>query len=176
MLLAIIKQSVVYLIKNINFYFSVLFLYSFCADVRANWAVCSFIRTNIIFSNFTYFILYFIFTFFILYCLAYYYRCTASLVNGDWLVFLYRAYYLVNTPVLSLVSYIFDLAIHYFSYFVRLYQSSMITIFVYNIISGFFSANYWYPLYKRHSYFGYFRSMRQKWGEVKTEEINRLKY
>ncbi len=176
MLLAIVRQSVIYLIKNVNFYFFMLFLYSFCADVRANWAICSFIRTNIIFSNFTHFILYFIFTFFILYFLAYYFKCTRSIVNGDWLIAIYRAFYISNTPFLAIVSYIFDLAVYYFLYFFRLYSNSIIAIFFSSVISRLFSINYWYPLYKRHSYFGYFRSMRQKWGELKTEEVNRLKY
>lgn len=176
MLLAIVKQSVLYLVKNINFYFSVLFLYSFCADVRSNWAICSFIRTNIIFSNFTLFILYFIFTFVILYGLAYYFKYTRSIVNGDWLVFLYRSLYLVNVPLLSLVSYLFDVVSFYFFYFLRLYRSSFVLLFFSTFFSKLFSTHYWYPLFKRHSYFGYFRAMRQRWGEVKSEEMNRLKY
>ncbi len=176
MLLAIVKQSVLYLVKNLNFYFLVLFVYSFCADVRSNWAICSFIRTNIIFSNFVFFILYFILTFFVLYLLVYYIKYTRSIVNGDWLVLLYRSFYLFNISFLSLVSYLFDLFYFYFLYFIRVYRNSFIYLFLFSFFGKFFSVNYWYPLYKRHSYFGYFRSMRQRWGEVKTEEVNRLKY
>ncbi len=176
MLLAIVRQSFIYLIKNINFYFFMIFLYSFCADVRANWAVCSFIRTNIIFSNFLSFILYFFCTFFVLFCLVYYFRCTSSIVNSDWLVALYRAMYVSNIPFLTLVSYIFDVLANSLFYFLRVYGDSLFITAIFNFIAKFFSVNYWYPLYKRHSYFGYFRSMRQRWGEVKTEEVNRLKY
>ncbi len=176
MLLAIVKQSFLYLIRNINFYFSVLFLYSFCTDVRSNLAVCSFIRTNIIFSGFTYFLFYFIFTFFILYCIVYYVKYTCSVVNSDWLVLLYRNCYLTNVSFASLLSYLFDSFVFYFFYFLRLYRNSFVFITIYSAIVNFFSTNYWYPLYKRHSYFGYFRAMRQRWGEVKSEEVNRLKY
>lgn len=176
MLLTIVKQSILYLVKNINFYFLVLFVYSFCVDVRVNLFICSFIRTNIIFANFATFIFFFILTFFVLFILVYWFKYTCSLVNSDWLVFMYRFYYLYNISFLSLFSYIFDVVFFYFIFLYRLYKNSIFYLFFYNLFLNFFSTNLWYPIFKRHSYFGYFRSMRQKWGEIKTEEVNRLKY
>lgn len=35
---------------------------------------------------------------------------------------------------------------------------------------------YWYPIFKRHSIFGYYRIARQNWVELKSEEVNFIKY
>lgn len=53
------------------------------------------------------------------------------------------------------------------------------TIFVNNsyILSNLsFRTLYWYPIFKRHSIFGYYRIARQNWVELKSEEVNYLKY
>lgn len=34
----------------------------------------------------------------------------------------------------------------------------------------------WYTVFKRHSYFGFYRITRQRWTELKSEEVNYLKY
>ena len=39
-----------------------------------------------------------------------------------------------------------------------------------------FRTLYWYPIFKRHSIFGYYRIARQNWVELKSEEVNYLKY
>jgi len=176
MLFAIVRQSVLYLIKNINFYFLLIFVYSFCIDVRSNFIICSFIRTNIIFASFGGFILYFILTFISLYLVVYYSNFTRSIVNADWLVFLYRTMYTLGLSPLFLVSYLFDFVLFYVFRFFNAYKNSLVFVVFFELFSGFFKSNYWYPLFKRHSYYGYFRSMRQRWGEIKTEEFNRLKY
>lgn len=176
MLLAIVRQSILYLVKNVNFYFLLLVVYSFCVDVRNNWLVCSFIRTNIIFVDFVSFSLYFTLTFLVLYVITYFTKYTSSIVNGDWLILLYRYTYIVALSPLALLSYILDTITFYVLYITRLYSNSFIFLLTSNLLSRIVSVNYWYPLFKRHSYFGYFRSMRQRWGEVKSEEVNRIKY
>ena len=176
MLLTIVRQSALYLLKNVNFYFLVLFVYSFCVDVRINFFVCSFIRSNIIFLNLIYFTFYFILTFLFLYILSFYTNYTRSIVNSDWLVLMYRKYYIFNVSIFGLISYFFDLIRYCMLGIYNLYKHSFLFSVIFSLFSKLFSTNLWFPLFKRHSYFGYFRSMRQRWGDVKTEEANRLKY
>jgi len=172
----ITKQSVIYLIKNINFYFLFFFIYSFCIDVRSNFLVCSFFRGNVVFTDFGIFLFYFLITFLFLFFIFYFLNLVKSNLNYDYLLFLYRNYYIRNISLLALFSYLFNNLRFYFIFFYNIFIKSFIFSFFLEIFSILFNKYYWYPIFKRHSYFGLYRHLRQKWVEVKCEEINRLKY
>ena len=176
MLLNILKKSFVYLIKNVNFYFLMIFLYSFCTSVRSNLLVCSFMRNNVIYADFGFFIVYFLLVYSVLFLLFYFLNIVRNVNNYDWLLFLYRNYFIFNLSILTLVSYIYDTIKFYLFWLLFLFKNLFIVTFFINLLSSVFSQNCWYPIFKRYSYFGYFRSMRQKWVEVKSEEITRFKY
>lgn len=48
--------------------------------------------------------------------------------------------------------------------------------YFFNSIISYFKNLYWYPIFKRHSIFGYYRIARQNWVELKSEEVNYIKY
>jgi hypothetical protein len=118
---------------------------------------------------------YFLLTYIILFLLFYFLKSNKNSLTYDWIVYTYRIYYVYNTYVLNLISYFFDLSKFYFLNFIYFYKNS----FIDNLILELFYSRYsfvWSPLFKRHSYFGYNRSMRQKWIDIKSEEVNRIKY
>ena len=48
--------------------------------------------------------------------------------------------------------------------------------YFFNSTISYFKNLYWYPIFKRHSIFGYYRIARQNWVELKSEEVNYIKY
>lgn len=80
--------------------------------------------------------------------------------------------------------YNFGLVLVNFAYFlnkllfvVKKNLSSLVKInFFLIIIRKITYRHYWYPLFKRSSIFSYYRISRQRWTELKSEEINFLKY
>ena len=176
MLLGILKRSFFYLLKNINFYFLMIFLYSFCTSVRSNLLVCSFIRNSVIYADFGFFIKLFLFSYLCLFIVFYLLNLVKNVNNYDWLLFTYRNYFVTNLSVLTIISYVYDTIKFFFFWLFYSFRSVFLVTLFNEVFCKIFSTNYWYPLFKRHSYFGYFRSMRQKWVEVKSEEITRFKY
>ena len=176
MLYNIIRKSFLYLVRNLNFYFLLVFLYSFCTSVRSNLLVCSFIRTNIIYADFGFFIVFFLIVYTILFIIFFFLNIVKSVNNYDWLLFLYRNYFLFNLSFLTLLSYIFDTFKFYILWLFSVFKNLFFFNFFIEIFNFIFNQSFWYPIFKRHSYFGYFRSMRQKWVEVKSEEVTRFKY
>jgi len=48
--------------------------------------------------------------------------------------------------------------------------------YFFNILLKKISVVSWYTIFKRHSIFGFYRISRQRWVELKSEELNFLKY
>lgn len=48
--------------------------------------------------------------------------------------------------------------------------------YLFFLVKSFFRKFFWYPIFKRHSIFGYYRLSRQNWVELKPEEIHYIKY
>lgn len=176
MLVNIIRKSFFYLIRNVNFYFLMIFLYSFCTSVRSNILVCSFIRNSVIYADLGFFIGFFLIAYILLFICFYYLNIVKSVNNYDWLLFLYRNYFVFNVSVLTLISYLVNTIKFYVFWVFSLISNLFIFNLILEIINVVSSQSFWYPIFKRHSYFGYFRSMRQKWVEVKSEEVTRFKY
>lgn len=56
------------------------------------------------------------------------------------------------------------------------FKSNFILNFFNILLIENFKNLYWYPIFKRHSIFGYYRIARQNWVELKSEEVNYIKY
>lgn len=57
-----------------------------------------------------------------------------------------------------------------------IFSKSYLIQFIISEVSLFTTQINWYPIFKRHSIFGYYRISRQNWVELKTEEVNYIKY
>lgn len=65
----------------------------------------------------------------------------------------------------------------YFTYFIlHTFQTSYLLNFCISKFRTLFVPISWYTVFKRHSIFGYYRIARQNWVELKSEEVNFLKY
>jgi hypothetical protein len=87
-----------------------------------------------------------------LYLLYITYNLNSMLININYLYFWLRTFITFNLKKLFLINF----CIQYISHITK--QIS------------------WYTVFKRHSFFGFYRVSRQRWTELKTEEINYLKY
>ena len=89
--------------------------------------------------------------------------------------FIYRFIYFSKTLIFLFFNYAFNYVVFLFNfYFFKLFNNLLFNI-LREVYYSFFVC-LWYPIFRRLSYFGYFRSNRQKWIEINNENINRLKY
>lgn len=90
-------------------------------------------------------------------------------------IFLFSLYYIYNiTSIKVVISYIYNWYLNFFKYN---FSNLFISRFILNklLLENVKPIN-WYPIFKRHSIFGYYRINRQRWVELKSEEINYIKY
>jgi hypothetical protein len=176
MLVRLIKNSFRYLTGNMNFYFLIAFFYNFCTSIKSNFFACSYIRDNIVCVDFGVFVYYFFFTYIILF--IYYYRKNKFKVssNYDWIIIVYRNYFNTEVAIFRTFNNFFNSIKFIFFWLLNYFKNLLVLNIFLDFFNKLFSVSYWYPIYKRYSYFGYFRDMRQKWTETKTEEITRFKY
>lgn len=153
---------------------NMVFVYTICVDIHDNFFICSFLLTIFSYSagdclN-------------IMSCVGGFIILTRlvkstrrNYISCNFL--LLRAKY-VNTfcsrlTLSSLVQY------SYFSLLQLIYMGFQTTLksqyFIYLIVFGLTRVQ-WHTVFKRHSIFGFYRISRQTWVELKTEEINALKY
>ena len=89
-------------------------------------------------------------------------------------MFLNYLYYFFNIIALKTVfNHILSWIILFFSWN---FKSLYFIKFLINIFSVSVKKINWYPVFKRHSIFGYYRINRQRWVELKSEEVNYIKY
>lgn len=66
------------------------------------------------------------------------------------------------------------------NYYLNLFSKKFVNFYFLNwilkLVNSNLKQNYWYTVFKRHSIFGYYRISRQRWVELKSEEVNFLKY
>jgi hypothetical protein len=83
-------------------------------------------------------------------------------------------YYVLGLEFIkSILSYIYSL---YFFYVKYILKNLFLTNYLFNTITKLVTKVSWYPIFKRHSVFGYYRINRQRWVELKSEEMNYIKY
>lgn len=89
-------------------------------------------------------------------------------------LYLSSIYYFYNAVSLKVaLSYLLTWIAN-FIYFSK--SRSFYINFLFKSITGLTKSVNWYPIFKRHSIFGYYRINRQRWVELKSEEINYIKY
>lgn len=87
--------------------------------------------------------------------------------NQNNISFLYSLYFKYNFLALyAYVSYIYN-------WYLNILVFALKNL---NISSYVKLPIFWYPIFKRSSIFGFYRISRQRWSELKTEEVNYLKY
>ena len=91
--------------------------------------------------------------------------------NGILLQLLYSIYNIVSFKV------VFSYLMSWYSIFFKYTLNNFFVFrFILNSLQNFTKVVSWYPIFKRHSVFGYYRINRQRWVELKSEEINYIKY
>lgn len=104
-----------------------------------------------------------------------YFNYNNYLVNDNYnniiISLFYTMYNIISFKVV--LSYLID---WYFAFFRYTFKNSYIFRFTLSRLQNFFKIISWYPIFKRHSVFGYYRINRQRWVELKSEEINYIKY
>lgn len=203
-MLGIIKNNFKYSIKKKNFRALILFLYCFCSDVDSNFFICSFLQNEIFYKDLLDFIPYYmlIYTiFFTWFYLKFYLKNRSKIKstkirskpknnitlteNYSLLLFFYRQYFiknfikklfLLNISALELLKHIFEAT----KFFILYHKLNFKNLFIGNVFlilyNKLFCQSYWYPIFKRYSYFGYFNSINKKIRKMKDEELIRFKY
>ena len=91
--------------------------------------------------------------------------------NSLYLFFLYNLF-ILNNLFLN-INYLINKCLFLFFNF---YKTNLFFNFIFKCFFNAFKQINWYPIFKRHSIFGYYRISRQNWVELKTEEVNYIKY
>jgi len=91
--------------------------------------------------------------------------------NSLYLDVLYLSY-LKNVLIIAL-TFLLNYVRYFFSVLIN---SNYVLTFIWSKILYTLTPISFYPIFKRHSIFGYYRIARQNWVELKTEEVNFLKY
>ena len=174
MLISNIRSIIIKLLKDFNVLFLFFFLYNFCLDIRTNLLVCTFIDKDLFVLKLNVFFILFVVLLTLILVFKFFYSFKYSF-NGDYLSFIYRFTYFSKTLIFLFFNYAFNYVVFLFNfYFFKLFNNLLFNI-LREVYYSFFVC-LWYPIFRRLSYFGYFRSNRQKWIEINNENINRLKY
>ena len=154
-----------------KFFILVFYIYFFCEVSILDYVVDTFEVPYIeSFSN--YFIDLILWVFFL--NLIFYYNVVCDVSKSDsfnrlYLVFFYKVSFIKNFLLFSVFDYFFN----FFFFFIKFFFNKFLFLKEFFFI---FSNNVWYPVFKRHSYFGLFRVSRDKWIDLKTENLNFYKH
>ena len=175
------KLASLFIFKNLILYIIILFI---CCNIAFSslfffleQSFCNFLFNYINYSNYFYLTL---LIFFLISIKNFFYALCLKLFNINYIVvfnnnnlylnFLYLAY------IKNIIIYSLYFLINYFNLFFKLViNSNYFLSYILNKINILFPVSF-YPIFKRHSIFGYYRIARQNWVELRTEEVNFLKY
>lgn len=177
-----IKDKFLFLIKFVNLktFLYLIFWYTILDfiinDSISNIFFCSFLINffNFIsFSNLSFFLV-----FYILISLngifLNFFKIKLNLNNTYNNLLLVFFFYLYNVFSFK-INFIY--LINWFLVFIKFNKLNLIKIiFLINYAFDKINVISWYTLFKRHSIFGFYRISRQRWVELKSEELNFLKY
>jgi len=153
-----------------------LYIYCFVVSLDSNFFMCSYLRFELSIIENNIYIVFFSFIFFILY--NYLIKIKYSVVKIiNYINVNYIYVILKEQNILHLINlFILNFYININNVW-NLYKNNLIYIYVYNIYL-FIKANnlVWYPIYKSYSIFGYYKSTRLKFIDLKNENLKRLKY
>jgi len=189
-----LKNKFLFFIKliNLKFVFNVIFWY-ICLDCLINeelnnFFLCSFLTNLLLFVNpfnsFIFLSIYFLISLkdkiilFIKFFINFRINKKTKIIldsnnyNNLFLVAMYYSYNKVSFKINF--TYIFNWFITFIKF--NFINNFFFIKYIFNNIILIFSPISWYTIFKRHSIFGFYRISRQRWVELKTEEVNFIKY
>jgi hypothetical protein len=153
-----------------------LYIYCFLFPLNSNFFMCSYLRVELtnIENNIT-----FVLLFFIIFIIYSYIKNTKhsgikinNYINVKYLYFYIREHNLIYILSLFLNNLYINL-----KNILNLYINKNYFLILYNMYIKLRSCNLvWYPIYKSYSIFGYYKSTRLKFIDLKNENLKRLKY
>lgn len=162
--------------RKIISYFIWLYVYCFLFSLESNIFICSYIQTIFLDIENKFHLLFIGFILFVIYS----YKFKSSNNKNkifNYINFSYIFYCLKHLPVFNYLNVLFNKLNLHFINFINLYNSSFfftIINYCYSKIKN--SALVWYPIYKSYSIFGFYKSTRLKFIDLKNENLKRFKY
>lgn len=162
--------------KKIISYFFWIYLYCFLFSLESNIFICSYIQTSILIveNNFhfstPFFFIFVIYT--IKFKLFKNKNKIFNYINFNYIIFCFK-----KLSYLSFLSMYFKKLKLNFINFINLFNNNIFCIFLnycYIIIKN--NILVWYPIYKSYSIFGFYKSTRLKFIDLKNENLKRFKY
>lgn len=187
MFLGIIKDFWKLLNKKVVPLYLWLFLYGFNTSIEDNFFICSYLRDEV-FGKDENTIL--VLIFYILYSLSLFYLNKiknknvntkySTLYTKNFLIELltlrYKLYVIFNTSINHILLFIYT-KLYLFNIFLlnsyKSYKINTLVLYIINLIN--ISTLIWYPIYKTYSIFGFYKSTRLNFIDLKNENIKRLK-
>lgn len=187
MFLGIIKDFFKLLNKKVVPLYLWIFLYSFSSSIEDNFFICSYLRDEVFGKdeNTT-----LVLVFYIIYSLILFYTNKIknknknikyiTLYTKDFLTELltlrYKFYILVNTSINHIILFTFSKFYLFLIFLINNYKSYKInTFFIFFIRLIKLTTLIWYPIFKAYSIFGFFKSTRLNFIDLKNENLKRLK-
>lgn len=164
-----------------------LFLYCFNSSIEDNFFICSYLRDEVFGKdeNTTLVILFYIVYSFILFYINKLRQKNVdnksiALYTRDLLIELltakYKLYIIIHTSINHILLFINKKLILFNIFLLNNYKPYFINtliIFLFNIYNS--STLIWYPIFKTYSIFGYYKSTRLNYIDLKNENIKRIK-
>ncbi len=169
------KDIFLKIVKNKKIVFLFFILYNFCCDIRDNFFVCSYLNKNLLCFKLNLFFLFYLVILFLVFFYMYY-NSNNYLFNIDFLAFSYKFLFFSKSLVFTFFNFCFSYVKYFYSIFLYTVTNNFLYLFFKRITLNLFSLKTWFPVFKRHSYYGLFKANRQKWVEIRSENTNRIKY
>lgn len=163
--------------RKIISYFIWIYIYCFLFSLNSNIFICSYLKLGLFNVENNFYILFIFFTLFVMY--SYYFKQNYknnfniyNYINLKYILFFYK-----KQSISILFNLLFNKLTTLFNNIIILYKNNLIVTFicyVSQIIKN--SILIWYPIYKSYSIFGYYKSTRLKFIDLKNENLKRFKY
>ncbi len=163
------------------------FLYSFLTSIEDNFFICSYLRDEVFGKDENTFL---VLIFYIIYSLSLFYINKLKKKNSELIInSLYTKELAIELITLKYKLFILKFSsFNYISYFnlkklflfnifllnnYKSYKINTLVVFLFNLINS--SNIIWYPIYKTYSIFGYYKSTRLNFIDIKNENLKRIK-
>lgn len=162
--------------RKIISYFIWLYVYCFLFSLESNIFVCSYIQTIFLSIENKFYLLFIGFIFFVIYSYKFKLSNNKNKIF-NYINFNYVFYCLKYLSIFNYLNMLFNRLNLHFVNFVSLYNNNLLFIAI-NYCYSIFKNNIlvWYPIYKSYSIFGFYKSTRLKFVDLKNENLKRFKY
>ncbi len=164
------------------------FLYSFIASIENNFFICSYLKDEVFGKDENTFL---VLMFYIVYSLTLFYlnklkkknfnSNQSTLYTNELLIELITIKYKLLVLKFTSLKHILSFNLKKTSLFnifllnnYKSYKINTLVIYIINLINSNFII--WYPIYKTYSIFGYYKSTRLNYIDIKNENIKRIKH